>query len=321
MGLDQGGVPRYPTGTRHEMIKTDTTDFIPFPHLRHRGLEGRPPSAGRGPSHAPGAARHQTQREIGWMEICNAADLLGHRVGFEHARFARGVSCEASIDMPEHPGVVRLNLVMPCDTGECHFRTTAKAREVVVPNRSDGDQQIGVHGLPIEMDRDARLEIPDRCQLLHRAAVVLPDGCSTGKITDEFAKLCPISLWVGAAGNQNGDGTRIDSGREQSAENHRENPGQVRPSGRIGNDDDDGSTIPRQLGERRTIDGVVHRPRDQSSEISSLDRGRWLEGPDTEPSEIHGHIVGPEGQLDDHRIKIPSWDKGDGNAGTFDQIP
>ncbi len=105
---------------------------------------------------------------------------------------------------------------------------------------------------------------------------------------------------MGAACHQNRDRIRLETGNQQSVDNHRQHIRKVGAAGRVGNHDHGAAATGRGLDQRPAIDGKIHGAGEQPSDIAGAAGRRGLERTNPQPTKIDGHAVAPVWKFDDH---------------------
>ena len=216
------------------------------------------------------------------------------------------MALEAAAARTQHERVVGLNLLMSGNAGEDHLRTAAEAREVVVADRADGDQQIGLCRGGVDPQRDPGPEIADSHQPRRVPAVVLPDRDPDRQGPDQRRHPRLVRRWMGAARHQDRHRFRVDPRREQSIDDRRQDLRQAGVTGFIGDHDHRRTATGGELAQRPAVERPVHGPRDPPPRLPvALRRGRCQRS-HAQPAQIDRDGFVSVRQLDDHRLTIPS---------------
>ena len=120
------------------------------------------------------------------------------------------------------------------------------------------------------------------------AAVVLANGNAQRDLPDELGDLGLLGPGMGSTRDQDGHRVSRNRRRQQSVNDHRHDLGQAHPSSRIRYHDDRRPAFPGQLAEVRALDGEVHRPRQQTTDIGCPARRRRLQRTHPQAAQIDG---------------------------------
>ena len=135
---------------------------------------------------------------------------------------------------------------------------------------------------------------------------MLPESDPKWQLTDKGRNLALRCRRVSAARHEDRDAISPDSGGNAPIEDHREDTGQARPPGRIGNHDHRVPALRGEVSEGLAVDGIVDGPRQQSTEIARFLGGERLKRTHLESSQIEGDVIRAVREPDNHRITIPS---------------
>ena len=89
---------------------------------------------------------------------------------------------------------------------------------------------------------------------------MLPESDPKWQLTDKGRDLALRCRRVRAARDENRDAISPDSGGNAPIEDHREDTGQARPPGRIGNHDHRRPALRGEVSEPLSVDGIVNGP-------------------------------------------------------------